>query len=79
MMSRPHHPTRAHADRKPRPPVPAPIRRIFTREELEVRFGRMTVHESWEAIRQQHHGNPPALVCWQGLADKREAVRCGTI
>ena len=78
LMTGPHHKTRAHADHhcnRPVPP-PKPTPAPLTREELAARFGRRSMGEIWQAIVEQHGGNPPGPVCWQHQAEKREAVRC---
>lgn len=79
-MGRPHHKTRAHADRKG--PQPEPVEDPQARKLLEAllqdaKIERMTQAEILEELKRKHQGDIPARVCWQFIGDRREATRAG--
>jgi hypothetical protein len=62
--------------REPPRPKPAPIaREILAALLMEAKIERMTQAEIMQELVRKHHGDVPARVIWDHIADRRIAAR----
>jgi hypothetical protein len=69
-----------HPARDPPRPKPAPVaREVLAALLQDAKIERMTQAEIMQELVRKHHGDVPAAVCWNHLADRRIAARGASV